>query len=231
VPGQHDLRHHSRVWENTPLGIADASWPVTVVTEPTPYPGTKDIMIYGAGYTDDIQKPDPKTSNILLCHKLIVKSKTPFAFDFSADEIQKKYRYDLIVAGENHEHFINVYQNRHLINCGSLLRTRIDQKHHKPCIYLGEGYFMASLNKLAVPVKAFSAVMDVEKAEEEKQKNEHLVSFIDKIKETRSKGRDETINFAKRLSSRIASKKSDIPKSVTSIIEEVMDDERWTVNR
>jgi len=226
VPGQHDLRNHSKVWQNTPMGIMDAGDNnVIVVNQPLKF---DDFSVYNSGWGEKIPDPNPEDKfSILLCHKLIIKKNVPYAYDYAADEILRKYPYDLIVSGDNHQHFIETDSHKMLVNCGSLMRTRIDQSDHTPCAYIYGMKEGALITQIILDVPPFRDIMDVEKAEEEAEKNENLKSFIKKVKETKTDEHNEEFNFKKRLASRITHGAETMGDGPTNVLKEVMDNARW----
>jgi hypothetical protein len=102
----------------------------------------------------------------------------------------KKYNYDLIVSGDNHNHFImhsgigSSIGKKLLINCGSLLRTRIDQEDHKPCVYIyntdpKEGEPI--IEQVYLIVDDFENVIRIEEAKKIKAESERLKDFVDAL--------------------------------------------------
>jgi len=227
IPGQHDLRDHSRKWKNTPMGVIDAAGDiVTVVHEPIEQAG---FTLYPAGFGDPVPEPDPDDPfSILMCHKLVIKTQQPYAYDYFADEMLKKYKYDLIVSGDNHQHFIATDSHRTLINCGSLMRTRIDQKDHHPHFYIYNIQHGAIVTSGQVDHLPFDEVMDVKKAEEEEEKNENLQSFIERVRETKDDQNNEEFNFKNRLASRMRRSERAIGDGPMGILKEVMNNDNWT---
>lgn len=55
----------------------------------------------------------------------------------SAKQILKKYpQYSLILTGDNHQPFVEEYEERLLVNPGSMTRQDADQLNHRPRVYL-----------------------------------------------------------------------------------------------
>ena len=71
-----------------------------------------------------------------------------------------------------------------LINCGSLLRTRIDQDQHRPCVYIyntdpQEGESV--VEQVYLIVDDFENVIRIEEAKKIKAENERLKDFVDAL--------------------------------------------------
>ena len=191
ILGQHDLRYHSSNINNTPLKVLEAAGVINILKDkPLVYPQDK-VYIYGASWYEEIPRPmrELKGFNILMCHKMIVDSKI---WEGQEDHtygkiLLKTTDYDLIVSGDNHKHFImhsgikSSIGKKLLINCGSLLRTRIDQEDHKPCVYVyntapreGEPVF----EQVYLIVDDFENVIRLAEAKKIKEENEKLKEFV-----------------------------------------------------
>lgn len=194
VFGQHDLRYHSSNITNTPLQVLKSAGVIDYLGEkPLVYPQDR-INIYGASWFEDIPEPWEKLegTNILVLHKMIVDSKI---WEGQEDHtygkiLLMKSKYDLIVSGDNHKHFImhsgtgGSIGKRLLINCGSMLRTRIDQRDHKPCVYVYDtnpGKAEPVFEQVFLTIDDFDNVIKVEEAARIKAENEKLTQFVDAL--------------------------------------------------
>lgn len=229
VPGQHDLVYHSKIWQNTPLGILDAPKDgITVL--PNDVFDMGEVNIYASGWEQPIPEiQNKKTFNILICHKLIVdtkKWKGNFSYEYDATQLLHNTGYDLIISGDNHETFTVTLKDQTLINAGSLIRTRIDQVDHKPCYFIfdtGTRKFEQHFLKVA----DVHDILNIVKAKKEKEDNLHLVEFTDRIQQQEID--DEELNIRKRLVKRIRENRSELGSGVVSILKEVMrEDDRRT---
>jgi DNA repair exonuclease SbcCD nuclease subunit len=189
VFGQHDLRYHNSNIDNTPLKVLQSSGIVHFLSD-SPVTFFNDVRIYGASWFEDIPEIvkvfESGPLNILVCHKMIVDTKI---WEGQEDHIfgnilLKKTKFDLIVSGDNHKHFVIRSGKRLLVNCGSLLRTRIDQEDHKPCVYiydtdpkLGAPF----IEQVFLKVEDFHKVIRVETAKRVKAENEKLQQFVDAL--------------------------------------------------
>ena len=180
VFGQHDTKF--RQLFNTTLSVLEAAGVVTILnSDPIRY--DSNINIYGASWGEEIPGViDKNAINILLIHKMIVKDTPlwPGQMDYiTAKSALLKYDdYDLIVSGDNHQHF--TYGKKFgslLINCGSLMRTTIAQRDHFPTVYI-VGTDTGEAVQHLIPIKPIEEVMNLELADEAKERNEALEVFM-----------------------------------------------------
>jgi len=142
-----------------------------------------NICIYGASWEEAVPKvEDVNAINILIIHKMITKD-GPLWYNhenyITANEMLRKYdSYDLIVSGDNHQHFTQGTKfGSMLINCGSLMRTTIAQRDHTPCIYIVDTE-TNEITQHKIPIKPIGEVMNLELADELKERNEALEAFM-----------------------------------------------------
>jgi len=226
VPGQHDLKYHTRSTETTPLGVLEAAGVVKILSGFFDY---KNIRIYGCHWGQDIQEVDSFDKiNILLAHKMIVyRDKVwPGQNEYAlASHLVWKYAYDLIVSGDNHQEFMySNEQGKKLVNCGSLMRSAINQNDHKPAIYICDVDNFLNLKKIYIPVLPFDKIMDVDKAEKERARNIELDNFIKNLE----KSEETSLDFLKNVQK--ALEKLD-DENVKNIVEEVLTEESWKERR
>jgi len=186
ILGQHDMRYHSSDKNNTPLKVMDSAQ-VVVLLGSDPFHDLGNFHIYGASWNEEIPKIEDKNKyNILALHKMIVNDKL-----WAKQEghtygypMLKNHAFDLIVSGDNHTSFKFEYGGKYLLNCGSLMRTNIDQGNHKPVIYIIDTEDPTDdLIEIEIPIAQFEEVFDLTKAEEEQEKNEELEAFIAGLKD------------------------------------------------
>jgi DNA repair exonuclease SbcCD nuclease subunit len=224
VPGQHDMRYHTSPLKNTPMGVLEAADPLTVLGE-DPYTITP-TFIYGAGWNQDI--PTIKTSagtreitNILVTHRMVATSPEWPGHKYSdTGKLLETTNFDLIVCGDNHKSFItrNESKNRYVINCGSLMRSKIDQINHRPCVYVYETK-NKSIQKYKIPIKSFKDVMDLEELRSEKEKNEELEALIDGLSDTNIEG----LEFKKNMIEYLQENKGKVTQGTVDIINEMVE--------
>lgn len=194
VFGQHDLRYHNSNVLNTPLKVLEAAKVVNILSA-TPWIYPQGVMLYGASWHEDIPEilPEPIGMNILVCHKMVVDTKIWEGQEDHtyAKTFLLKTEYDLIVSGDNHKLFwahsgTGRIGKRLLLNCGSLLRTRIDQEDHKPCVFIyntspSKEKPEPVLEQIPLVVEDFDKVIKIEEAKKVKEENENLKKFVDAL--------------------------------------------------
>jgi len=226
--GQHDLRFHSSNKQNTPLRVLEAAHAITIVPNKAIFPTQfrvrhKDHYIYGCNWGEEIPElVDKDGIHILLMHKLVLEDIEGWEKKYlSVENVFRFSKHDIIVCGDNHisfmaEKFHKDKQSRLLFNCGSLMRNRIDQRNHKPKVYIVDTSDM-SYEEHLIPVKPFDEVMDVEKAEQEKEKNEQLEAFVEKLS---GDVNIEGLDFLRNLEAFMEENEIDVP--VKEFVEEVL---------
>jgi len=219
VFGQHDLRYHSKKKENTPLAVLLAAG-VAIL----PYSGaTGDKWdIYGASWGEEVPEvKNKKMVNVLLMHKMIVKEKIwegQEEYVYAKHLFRKYPDYDLIVAGDNHESFLVRSGDRYVVNCGSLMRSRVDQRDHKPCCYIYDAE-RKTLEQFEVPIQKADRILDLKAAKREKKRDERLEAFIGGLSDIEDLG----LNFLSNLDDAMG--RSKLGQGVRQIISEVVRDE------
>jgi len=221
VYGQHDLRFHSSDKENTPLAVLEAAGVVHIAGyTKIDFPSCNTHM-YGCSWGEEVPTPsNPEAFNILLIHKMIIKDKKLWygQEDFTmARAMLKGSLWDLVISGDNHQSFTQVLGDKTLINCGSLMRSTIAQKDHKPCCYIFDtetGHYIKHL----IPHRPFNEVFDETKIEEEKERNEILEAFVDSLQnDIEFTGLDFTKNLQEYLQ-----KTEDLQEGTIKMIEEMI---------
>lgn len=220
VFGQHDLRFHSSDKENTPLKVLEAAGIVSILNyEDGAWESDDNVYFYGSSWGEDIpEKENKKGVHIFLMHKLILKGDEKFSNDdcIYIENLYKLTDFDVIVCGDNHQSFSLCKKKRFIYNVGSLMRSRIDQAGHKPCVYLFDTNKMIS-KQIFLTVKPFEEVMDIDKAIITKERNERLESFIQKLTD---KVEIDELNFANNMAKFM--EENPISEPVKSFIEEVL---------
>jgi len=142
IPGQHDLYGHdlSR-WRKNALGVLQHAGAIEVLVDDIYIIDDIAIVAKPYGSSDIIEErkiPNAKCK-ILMLHRLTFPTRVP-NWDTSVligEELLEYLNWaDLILTGDNHQTFTCKRENRILVNPGSLLRLKINQSNHKPCIFL-----------------------------------------------------------------------------------------------
>lgn len=147
VPGNHDLPdhryealHHSPYWTLVEAGI------LTNLEYDKPlYPEGRNIELYGVPVGFQIPVPF-KTMSSMIIRIAVIHAyvwKKGFSYQTVSDEShidrfqEALARYEVAVFGDNHEGFTTVTEEGcSVINCGSLMRTKVTQIDYKPAVGL-----------------------------------------------------------------------------------------------
>ena len=228
VFGQHDLRYHSSEVKNTPLAVLNSA-EVIYLAEFNPLEfdikhGEFDwIHIYGASWYEEIPKHILATNpfSILIAHKMVIQNKKMWQGqeDYSLGNILlRTHPFNLMVFGDNHNSFVITKGNRRLINCGSLLRSSIDQINHVPIVYTYD-IMDDEFKEFPIPIEPFEQVFDMAKVSAEKERNEKMEAFVDRLT---GEAELEGLDFVKNMHSFVEKNKEEIDDTTQEIIGEVM---------
>jgi predicted phosphodiesterase len=220
VRGQHDMLYHVES-SNTPFSVMDASKAIRDIG------GTSQLWYGNIGITGvsfDQEIPDVVWDlrrdqiNILLIHKMFVDDKLwEGQEDYErANIFLNKSKWDLIVSGDNHQHFMFQSRGRFHVNCGSLMRQNIDQIHHKPVVYIYDTE-NRTLTPHYIPIDPSEEVFDIQAAEEKKEKDSKLAAFVEKVREDIE---ISGLDYVKNLDERLA--QDDIREGVRKIGKEIV---------
>ena len=193
VFGQHDMRWHNKEVSNTPLMVLDASETLVLMSSKG-YEIGEGIKVYGANWGDPIPEPDETRINILVTHRMIIQDKKVWdgqgSFDLSYKLLYDS-GFDLIISGDNHEKFTWSKDGKHLINAGSLMRSRKTQRHHEPAVFVWDSD-ENTIQEFLIPIQTFDEVMNMEEIAKEEEDDRNMGVFIEKIKEG---GKPAGLNF------------------------------------
>lgn len=183
IPGQHDLQNHKHI-ENSAIHTLQAAQVIANINGSWYSPDAFNIFVHGIGWNIPIEQAgeivlDKLATNILLIHKTISDARAMFDVTL-AYPMLAKLPFDLIVAGDNHKRFTMQYGDRHLVNCGSLMRMASDQMDHQPAVYV---YDTAdkSLKEILIPIRPAEEVFDLGKidfAQHKKDADVRISAFV-----------------------------------------------------
>lgn len=228
ILGQHDQRYHNQSIKNTPLGVLDAAGAVSIVRSPMDIGGK--VTVFGSGWGWSVPEPAlKKVFNVLICHKMIIDDEKVWAGQ-TGHEVARpfllKTGYSLIVSGDNHQRFQVSSQggDKHLVNCGSLMRSRVDQIHHCPAVYTVNSD-TRKIEEFIIPVKDIRTVMNLPEDAMEKEKIEEFIKwameekerlgiFIEQLSEN-----EKALDYKKRVMEYVAENK--VENKVKRIIENI----------
>lgn len=223
VPGQHDMRYHTSNLSNTPYGVIKSGIGMRMAYDIPLLSGRTNV--YGSGWGKPVPKIQDKDKlNILITHRMIVADKLwAGQEDYEvAGTFLRRYGYDLVVSGDNHTSFLHRWKDRILINCGSLMRSRIDQARHRPSVFIYDTD-SREIEEVFIPIEPFDKVVDFEEVEKEEKENLRLNELRDVLKKkTKIKGLD----YRKRVFNRVESLKKDeaLSKRTENFIGRIMGD-------
>ena len=226
VAGQHDLKNHTKKIEKTPLGVMRAVDLVMILEKGwSLYHEHRHFHFFGASWKQPVPIVQSKdVFNILLIHKMIVDNKLWAQQDnhIYANHMIRRTSFDLIVSGDNHKSFIIQRGDKAIINCGSLMRTRIDQIDHKPmvCIYNTDD---RSIEKIYLNIKPAAKVFDMKKTKEIEERNKDLDAFVEMLDSPVLDDEEMGLDFVDNLYKTIDDSDLNIGQGVKDIIEEGLD--------
>ena len=214
--GQHDLRYRNK--GNTALDAIQEACPNFTILGQDVFPKTWNIPLHitGVGYNEEIF-PAPSNEfapSVLLIHKMIVEEKLWDAQEDHelASHFLRKYKYNLIVSGDNHKSFISGSE-RFLINCGSMLRSKIDQIDHKPmCVVFNTE--TKKMKTIYIPIEPAEKIFKMEQVAREKEIDENLNAFVSGLSEQKDMGLSFYDDFLAYC------KQNDIDNEIIKIVEE-----------
>lgn len=194
VLGQHDVFFHQLSTENTMWGVLQQAGLLTLLgSTPVRINDTKrPVHIYGASWgQDDPDVIDPDAFNIIVMHRMIITEKlwaeqTDYV---DSSDYLKRTEFDLVLSGDNHQQFTVRSGRKLLVNCGSLLRTAVDQSNHRPAFWVYDTDKKDAV-RVDIPVAPGDAVFDLEGARTEKARNERLDSFVELLQGSIGNGLD-----------------------------------------
>lgn len=216
VYGQHDLKYRNK--GNTSLdGLASACPNIRILHSESP-----SIDIGGIHIIEGLSYGETATTVIgdtLLLHRMIIPSEKDKIWVGQKEyklvkTLMNEYGTDLIISGDNHHHFRVAYGKKTLINCGSILRARIDQMDHKPVCYIHDINKPLNVFVIYIPIEPPSEVFDMEEVETVKKRNKELDSFVEGLTQHKEMG----LHFEDNLKAYCT--KNKIKGEVLDIIEE-----------
>ena len=224
VFGQHDLRYHSKDRSNIPLTVLDKAGVIEILDD-AGYTESKygEVDWYGSSWEEPIPmilRDD--AFNVWVTHRMIINNEKLWdeQEDYELSNILLKTTgFDLIISGDNHHSFISqTSKGKCLINCGSLMRTNIDQGDHHPHVVVFDTD-TRSYEVFKLKVEPFEDVMDMSVAVKKKEKDERMESFISTLKGTPTIA---GLNYGVNVKKYVEKNKKSITQGAQDIITEVM---------
>jgi len=217
VPGQHDQRFHNLDLHNTPIRLLHAGVKNSTILDVR---GSliRDFLIYGRHYEAPIPKPceNAKNKQILLAHKMLIKDEDlyPGQEAVLAKSFMRIYPYDIIISGDNHMRFTETYKDRILVNMGSFMRMKTDQKKHQPAIAIIDDL---KINFIEIPVKSANEVFAKKESKVKELVQTIGKDFIHGIKEDERKG----VTFIDRLNKKLRKEDEDVRNVIADCLQQI----------
>ncbi len=135
VIGNHEIYFANEATLNsTTLYSLEASGRVEILSGPTKF--TSNVIVHGVGWEQEVPKPIPGKTNILLGHISVFEKEVPFYWKgegYTAKSLKKTYPgFDYYLCGDIHIPFVK----DNVVVSGSMMRQNIDQADLKPRAYL-----------------------------------------------------------------------------------------------
>ncbi|KKL56625.1 hypothetical protein LCGC14_2243540 [marine sediment metagenome] len=118
---------------------------------------------------------------ILVWHKMTYQGKPPWpgCTEPRAGKLLRKYpKYDLLLMGDNHQSFVEEYEDRILVNPGSLMRQNADQIDFRPRVYL---YYAEENRVEPVYLPIEEGVVSRDHIERDSERSDRIDAFISKL--------------------------------------------------
>lgn len=217
--GQHDMKYHSIDMEDLAITVLQAADVLTVLSLDKKYE-EGIYSVYGSAFGEEIPVPTREDDfNILLIHRMIVHNDKIWDAqkDFSyAENLLRKYSFDLIVSGDNHLYFHAEVGKKHLFNCGSLMRLTTAQLDHIPKVVLFDTK-TREWKEYEIPTLPISQVFNLDKIKEKKEKKANFDVFINGLSEVKTM----SLSFTDNLTAYLEENK--VEQGIVNLLEEVVE--------
>lgn len=204
VAGNHDLMYHnlSNLMDSS-IGVLISAGVYKFINYRNPLV-IEDDKIYGFSYGEIIENPiNISNNNIAIWHNMVFEKENNFKFTdgYNAiDVLKENPSYKLILTGDNHKTFTCDYENRYLVNPGSLTRDDAAQIDHRPCVFIYDST-KHQLEKIYVPIE--NNVISTKHLDIKKEKNQRLEAFVESVNSNYEIG----FSFQKNLENYLSSNK------------------------
>lgn len=202
-PGQHDVfDHRAETWAQGGLGVLHCADILRVILGGFIVIGNTRIhftpfcRFNGRTIRKNVFAKIPHINyNVLVMHRLITKQLVPHKSDLALKVLTENPEYDLIIAGDNHQAFVERFAGGVLISPGSMMREKADQVTHKPKFYVW--YDNGTWGSTALPI--VEDVLTREHIEVKERKEERIQKYVRRLenviaKENRRESFDSRIH-------------------------------------
>lgn len=176
-------------------------------------------IIYGFPYGQKLVNHKHKEGyrNIAVAHTMVWKKDLPYPGCTAGDAkslLKKMESYSVVITGDNHEAFVEEYEGRLLVNCGSLMRMTAAQVDHKPRVYL---YYIEdnTIEEVLIPIE--EGVISREHLDIEEERSERISAFVSRLDDDWDVGLD----FPKNMEEFFG--KNEVKKSVKNLVWECVE--------
>ena len=209
ILGQHDIfNHRIESWLQSGLKVLSRGRFAHV----HPFKQHRLLQVKGLQYAIDFrsygesikskknerQKDIPNIKRILIAHHMIIRNKPlwPGQIAETGKQFLKRHsNYNLILTGDNHESFISKYEDRVLVNPGSMMRMRSDQYDHQPKMFLW--FSDESIEAINWPIN--KEAISLEQKEEDEEREERVEAYITHMKKRYDVGLSFIDNMKKKI--------------------------------
>jgi DNA repair exonuclease SbcCD nuclease subunit len=224
VLGQHDLYMYSlQSIRRTATRAMEAAGVLDIAhSDPAIYGG---VSVYGASFGEEIPKPLENDTNfkVLIAHRMIGdKALWPGqVLEGPESFLRRNEAYNLIVVGDYHYRFACQKDGRTIVNPGCLVRqtTKEQDLEHQPGFYVFDTDTRELELVLLKTARPAAEVFDLRRTKGEREVDESLLEFVDKLKEQTGIGVSFKENLDRVLTERSAS--DEVREVIADSMEEV----------
>lgn len=139
IAGNHDISYRTMAYvDETAYGALSAITGMHI-DEPFILDDYYEVHPFNFGEPIEHRKPYFGRKMLAMTHQFVWDKKVPFDAGINALDLMIEYpEYDIILSGDNHQHFIVEFEGRTLVNPGSLMRMDADQIDYQPKLVILE---------------------------------------------------------------------------------------------
>lgn len=199
IYGNHDISFHQASYlPETAYASIDRVLN-THLSKVTEY---RDIEIHPFNFGLEIEHKESKYGlpMVAVSHQFVYQDKQPFDKGVSGIYLLTEYpEYDIIITGDNHQHFIIEYDGRVLINNGSLMRMTSAQKDYQPVVTVWDNGKVETID-IPIDVNAVSDAHTVfSNARLDSKAN--MLAYMELVKNAQNESYDFTSNLLAKIES------------------------------
>jgi len=203
IPGQHDMPNHNYdMLDRSGFGLLKEAGRLTEIDEEG-FGWRKSFRMEGWRYGKELPprsrrgfQPMEERPRIAVCHSLTWESSEPFpgAVGNNAQAMLSRFpRCSLVLTGDNHKQFVyKAPSGQILVNPGSMMRMKSDQRNHRPAIYLWDAE-ANNIERMELPCNEDSMLLEIR--ERNKEQEAEVFSFVEGLQNSR----DISLNFVDNL--------------------------------